>query len=109
MTFDPFAISKVFQKFYSSLTCKLVDKLPAAKFGLHHYKYVLHLQENRFTFQAIESSSALKLLENVEVNKAAVMDNISGRFLKDGADISIIYYLSAIYLLSFLTFPIAVN
>ena len=29
----------------------------------------------------------LKLLENVEVNKAAGMDNISARFLKDGADI----------------------
>ena len=40
-----------------------------------------------FTFHSIESSSVLKLLKNVEVNKAAGMDNISGRFLKDGADI----------------------
>ena len=37
LTFDPFAISEVFQKFYSNLASKLVDKLPAAenKFGLH--------------------------------------------------------------------------
>ena len=61
------------------------------RFGLHsievYYKNVLDLQENRFTFQTIESSSILKLLKNVEVNKAVGMDNIPGRFLKDGADI----------------------
>ena len=61
------------------------------RFGLHsievYYKNVLYLQENRFTFQTIESSSILKLLKNVEVNKAVGMDNIPGRFLKDGADI----------------------
>ena len=45
------------------------------------------MQKNRFKLQTIESSSVLKLLKNVEVNKAAGMDNISGRFLKDGADI----------------------
>ena len=61
------------------------------KFGLlsveAYYKNVLHLQENKFTFQTIESSSVLKLLKNVKVNKAAGMDNISRGFLKDGADI----------------------
>ena len=93
MTFDPFAISEFFQKFYSNLASNLVDKLPAAvsKFGLHYvevyYKNVLQLQENKFIFHTIESSSVLKLLKNVEVNKAAGIDNISGRFLKDGADI----------------------
>ena len=60
------------------------------RFGLHsievYYKNVRDLQENRFTFQTIESSSVLKLLKNVEVNKAVGMDNIPGRFLKDGAD-----------------------
>ena len=45
------------------------------------------MQENKFTFQVTESSTVLKPLKNVEVNKAASMDNISGRFLKDGADI----------------------
>ena len=93
LTFDPFAISEVFQKFYSNLASNLVDKLPAAvnKFGLHsvevYYKNVLQLQENKFIFHTIESNSVLKLLKNVEVNKAAGIDNISGRFLKDGADI----------------------
>ena len=92
MTFDRFAISEVFQKIYTNLASNLVDKLPAAvnKFGLHseegYYKNVLQLQENTFTFQTIKSSSVLRLLTSVEVNKAAGMDNTSGRFLKDGAD-----------------------
>ena len=30
---------------------------------------------------------ALKLFKNIEVNNAASMDNISGRFLKDGTNI----------------------
>ena len=61
------------------------------KFGPHsvevYYKNVLQFQENKFIFHTIESNSVLKLLKNVEVNKAAGIDNISGRFLKDGADI----------------------
>ena len=78
MTFDPFTMSEVFQKFYSNL---------ANKFGLYsvevYYKNVLQLQENKFIFHTIESNSVLKLLKNVEVNKAAGIDNISRRFLKD--------------------------
>ena len=33
------------------------------------------------------NQAVLKLLKNVEVNKATSMNNISGRFLKDGVDI----------------------
>ena len=77
VTFDPLAITEVFQKFCSNLAGNLVEKLPAAvnKFGLHsvevYYKNVLHLQENEFAFQTVESSSVLKLLEEVVANKAA--------------------------------------
>ena len=90
LTFEPFAISEVFQKLYSNLGSNLVNKLLAAviKFDLHsvevYYKNILQLQENKFTFQTFESSSVLKLLVNVEVSKAADMDNMYGRFLKDG-------------------------
>ena len=93
LAFDPFAISEVFQKFYSNLASNLVNKLPATvnKFGLHslevYYKNVLWLEENKFIFHTIESNSVLKLLKNGEVNKAAGIDNISGQFLKDGANI----------------------
>ena len=38
LTFDHFAISQVFQKFYSNLASNLVDKFPVTvnKFGLHY-------------------------------------------------------------------------
>ena len=83
LTFDSFAISGVFQKFYSNLANNLVNKLPAAvnKFGLHsvevYYKNVLQLQEIKSIFHTVESNSVLKILKNVEVNKAAGIDNIS--------------------------------
>ena len=116
MTFDPFAISEVLQKFYSNLTSKLVDKPPAIvnKFCFHsievYYKNVLYLLENRLTFQTIESSSVLKLLKNVEIDKSAGMDNISGRFLKDGADILAIPVTQICNLsIKLFTFQITVN
>ena len=62
-----------------------------SKSGLHsvevYYKNVFQLQENKFIFDTIELNSVLKLLKNVKVNKAAGIENISGRFLKDGVDI----------------------
>ena len=48
---------------------------------------MLNLRQKKFTFQKFKSSSILKLLRNVEVNEAAGIDNISGRFSKDGADV----------------------
>ena len=81
LTLDPFSVSEVSQKFYSNLASNLVEKPLAAvnKFGLHsvevYYKNVLHLKENKFTFRIIESSSVLKLLQNVEINKAVCMNN----------------------------------
>ena len=68
LTFDPFTISEVFQKFCSILACNLVDKLPAVvnKFDLHsvevYYKNVLLLQENKFKFHTVESN-CLKAFE----------------------------------------------
>ena len=114
MTFGPFAISGVFRKFCSNLAGSLVEKLPAAvnKFGLHsveiYYNNALHLQDNKFVFQTIESSSVLKLLKKVKVNRAAGMNNMSGRFLKDGADISDNSNVQ-FYLLSYLTFQITAD
>ena len=48
----------------------------------------IHLQENYCVFKvSIESTTVLRLLKNVEVNKARGIDDISGRFLKYGTDI----------------------
>ena len=48
----------------------------------------IHLQENLCIFKVtIESTSVLRRLKNVEVNKTRGMDDISGRFLKYATDI----------------------
>ena len=41
----------------------------------------------RVTFQTIQTKYISNLLQNCDINKAVGIDNLSGRFLKDGADI----------------------
>ena len=61
LTFDLFAISEIFQKFYSNLTTE--KKLPTAedKFRLqsveYYYKNVLNFYQNKFTFKTNQSSA----------------------------------------------------
>ena len=45
------------------------------------------MNHNKITFRTIQTNSILNLLENCDVNKPASIDNISGKFLKDGADV----------------------
>ena len=45
------------------------------------------LSHNKLTFQAVQTNVILHLLKTYRINKAAGMDNISGRLLKGGADI----------------------
>ena len=43
----------------------------------------------RLTFQIIQTKYISDFLKNCDINKAAKINNLSGRFLKDGADILI--------------------
>ena len=45
------------------------------------------MSHNKLNFQTIQSNTFPNLLKSCNVNKAAGIDNISGRFLKDGADV----------------------
>ena len=42
---------------------------------------------NRLTFAHISRETILKILMNVDTTKSAGIDNLSGRFLKDGAEV----------------------
>ena len=80
-------ILKTFKSFYSNLAGNLLSKLPKSpnrytiKFGSDYYKK-LSLSEN-FKLEGY----LFNILKNVEVTKAAGIDQISGKFLKDGARI----------------------
>lgn len=70
------------QIFYSNLADNLVKKLLAVVTIEVYYKNIHNFcQLNHFT---------LELLKNLGINKAASNDNISGKLLKDNANISVI-------------------
>ena len=48
---------------------------------------MFNLNPNKLTFQTIQTRYISDLIKNCDINKAAGTDDLSGRFLKDGADI----------------------
>ena len=48
---------------------------------------MFNLYPKQLTFQTIQTRYISDLLKNCDTNKAAGIDDLSGRFLKDGADI----------------------
>ena len=62
--------------------------LPTNKFGTDSVKkYYRHLNigNKNFTFVPTSKESILKLLQKIDPSKAIGLDNLGGRFLKDGA------------------------
>ena len=61
----------------------------AKKFGNKSVEdyYMFNLDPKKLHFQTIQSRHISDLLKNCDINKAAGIDDLSGRFLKDGADI----------------------
>ena len=86
VTLDLYTISEMFKKIFSNLANDLVQKLPAAanQFGDKSVEDVIMIC---LTFQTIQTRYISDLLKNWDTNKAAGIDELSGRFLKDGADI----------------------
>ena len=93
LTFDRYTISEVLKKLFSNLANDLVQKFPAAakKFGNKsvedYYNDMFNLNPKKLTFQTIQTRYISHLLKNCDINKAAGTDDLSRRFLKDGADI----------------------
>ena len=52
---------------------------------LAYYERFLNKENQRFTFSPTWEDETLKLLKDTNPEKAAGIDNLSGRFLKDGA------------------------
>ena len=83
----------MFKKLFSNLANDLVQKLPTAanKFGNNsvedYYNDMLNFYPKKLTFQIIQTKCISDLLKNCDTNKAAGIDDLSGRFLKDCADI----------------------
>ena len=90
ISFDPKENANIFKTFYENLASGLVDKLPEPtdKFGknkVKEYYKSLNLDSKNFEFHQTTCDKVTKLLEEINPSKAVGIDNLSGRFLKDGA------------------------
>ena len=64
---------------------------PSLRFGLHsvwqYHKKILKYPKYKFKFNFVSEETVLKLLQDLDENKAAGLDNLSGKFLKGGATV----------------------
>ena len=82
---------KLFAKFYSNLAESFLKNLPnfSSKFDMnfiHQYYKELELKYSSNVTLTMEKK-VLEILQCVDISKAAGIDKILGRFLKDGANI----------------------
>ena len=80
-----------FKDYYCNLAGNLLKKLlkPPNKFTLNtvfqHYKGII--QSDSFNLATVSENTILTILKNTKVSKAAGLNSLSGRFLKDGAKV----------------------
>ncbi|MFM1566744.1 MAG: RNA-directed DNA polymerase, partial [SAR86 cluster bacterium] len=92
MSFDSKENSESFKDFFSNLASNLVNKLPPApkKFEMNtveaYYKNNISATKN-FSFSTTEETNIFNLLKGINPTKAAGLDNIAGKFLKEGASV----------------------
>ena len=82
---------------FSKNFCTIADDLlanlppPSLRFGLHsgkqYYKKILKYPNSKFKFNFVSEETILKLLQDLDENKAPGLDNLSGKFLKDEATV----------------------
>ena len=84
--YHPKSISKVFQTFFANTGGKLLQKSPppSNKYGIDSVKnfYEDLNITTKFQLKSTTEDIVLKLLKNIDISKAAGIDNLPGRFLK---------------------------
>ena len=83
--------ANIFQNFFCTLADDLLANLslPSLRFGLllvrQYYEKVQKLPNSKFKFTFVSEETVLKLVKDMDENKVAGLDNLSGKSLKDGA------------------------
>ena len=82
---------KTFKDFFSNLAESLSIKLPNApnKYNIESVfpYYSEFIIEISFHLSDASEEEAFKIMQNIDISKAAGMDDLSGEFLKDGVEI----------------------
>ena len=92
LSFDPKTNAEIFKDFYSNLAKNLVKKLPTppnkyGKTAVNNYYKKLNLRGKNFSFAPVAPATILKLLKQLNPAKSAGIDNLTGKFLKEGAPV----------------------
>ena len=94
LSFDPKTNAEIFKDFYSNLANNLVKKLPTppppnkyGKTAVNNYYKKLNLRGKNFSFVPVAPATILKLLKQLNPAKSAGIDNLTGKFLKEGAPV----------------------
>ena len=92
LSFDPKTNAEIFKDFYSNLANNLVKKLPIppnkyGKTAVNNYYKKLNLRGKNFSFAPVAPATILKLLKQLNPAKSAGIDNLTGKFLKEGAPV----------------------
>ena len=92
LSFDPKINAGIFKDFFSNLAGDLVNNLPnpTNKFGMNSVKsYYEKLRSSgkQFSFTSVTENNVLDILKKTNPMKAAGIDQLGGKFLKDGASI----------------------
>ena len=89
LTYDTRSISKIF-KHFSNLVKSLLIKLPNLpdKYNLQSViRYSSFMISDDFCLSKTCEEKVLRIMKNIESSKAAGVDKLSGRFLKDDTNI----------------------
>ena len=101
LNFEDSSNANTFKNIFENLANDLVLKLPKAP-NLYTlgktllYYNSLGLSRNSFIFSQISEEDMRKYLINLSPNKASGVDNLSGKFLKDGADVLTLLLVSSV-------------
>ena len=92
LSFDLKTSAEIFKDFYSNLANNLVKKLPTpqnkyGKTAVNNYYKKLNLRGKNFSFAPVVPATILKLLKQLNPAKSAGIDNLTGKFLKEGAPV----------------------
>ena len=84
--------SSIFKSFFSNLAQNLVSKLPPSPNAFTESKVAwyydnIKFKDLNFNFSEISPEIILNILESLNPSKAAGINNLSGKFLKDDTDI----------------------
>ena len=90
LEFDSTKVAQIFADFFANLADDLVAKLPkpSNRFGLKsvclYYKKICN-NIRKLIFNHVSTEEILLILQEIQLNKAAGIDSINGRFFKHGA------------------------